>query len=91
MRDAAERLCKEILLKARSDEPKLSLGSFNKMTLEGLIPEVSKYLKDQSEPGKLAYVKNLLNPGNHDDEVPSLADLSTVYGNLVKFEKDYCH
>lgn len=91
LRDAAERLCKEILVKERTKEGhKVSLTSFDKMTLEKLIPDVNKYLKDQSESGKLAYVKNLLNPGNHDDEVPSQADLSTAYGDLLKFEKDYC-
>jgi hypothetical protein len=90
MRDAAERMCKEILVIEKTSEgERVDITTYDGKTLEALCPLVNPYLKDAAHPGKLKNIKDILNPGNHDDEVPNQGDLSTVYGDLQKFEEVY--
>lgn len=90
MRDAAERLCKEILVIEKTLEgQKTDITSYAGKTLEELCLLVNPYLKDASHPGKLKNIKDTLNPGNHDDEVPNQGALAVAFGDLQKFETDY--
>jgi hypothetical protein len=90
LRDAAERLCKEILVIEKTAEgQRIDITTFTGKTLEALCPMVEPFLKDPSHPGQLKVIRNTLNPGSHDDEVPNQGDLTVAYGNLQKFEDVY--
>ncbi len=59
-------------------------------TLEALEKKVAPLLtNDGSHPGKLTKIRKDLNPGNHDDEVPSMAALRVTHGNLRQLSSDY--
>jgi hypothetical protein len=92
-RNIAERVCKEIAVNNRrvNGEPTAAITDYKgaKGTLESLITEVEKYLMDLSHPGKLRVVARTLNPGCHDDNVPTKEALKQAYGELVGFRKQY--
>ena len=56
--------------------------------LAALIPPVTPYLASD-EPGKLKTVRDLTNPGNHDDDVPSREGLKVCLGDLKALKKTY--
>lgn len=90
MRDAAERLCKEILVNEKTEDGnRVDITTYSGKTLESLCPMVEPFLKDPSHPGKIRNIKDTLNPGNHDDEVPNQGALSVAFGDLQKFEEIY--
>lgn len=90
LREVAERLCKEIIVRGRRNEGReASLVDFDEKNLGQLIPEVEPYLSDPSHPGKLRAIPKLLNPGSHDDAIPAAADLGVAYGDLQKFKRCY--
>jgi AAA domain len=92
-RNIAERVCKEIVVNNRrlSGEPTAAITDYTgaKGTLESLITEVERYLIDLSHPGKLRVIARTLNPGCHDDNVPTKEALKQAYGELVGFRKQY--
>ena len=91
LRDAAERFCKELLVKERrAAHPTSSLTDYDGKNLGHLEPLLTPHLtKDASHPGKLRMIAQLLNPGAHDDQIPSSGDLIVSLGDLEKFRKDY--
>lgn len=91
LRDAAERFCKELAIKerrARGDSA-AALSDYQGKTLGDLIPVVEPYLTDPSHRGKLVTIGSGLNPSNHDDGIPDSGTLSTAYGDLNRFKRDY--
>jgi hypothetical protein len=91
LRDAAERFCKEIIIKNQSS-PGIgcSITDLGGKNLMQLVPDAEPYLVlDSSHPGKLRAVARLLNPGSHDDPPPEVADLSVAYGDIVRFKREY--
>ena len=91
LRDAAERLCKEIVVKGRRAKGQdVSIIDFDGKTLEQLRPLVEPYLTgDPSHPGKLQAAANVLNPGSHEDVVPDGEALAVVLGDMKRFKSDY--
>lgn len=93
VRDCGERFCKELLVKKRreqGDSAALTTDySGSKGNLEFLINETIPYLRSSDEPGKLKMLRQLINPGNHDDDVPPKSTLAVCLGNLRALKKKY--
>ena len=92
IREAAERLCKELLVRDRraKGQAAASLNDYSGKNLGQLEPFVSPLLvKDGGDPGKLRTIGIAVNPANHDDAVPSAGDLKVALGNLRTFKKQY--
>ena len=54
-----------------------------------LVPLVRGFALDNGEKGQWNTFATVLNPGNHDDDVPSTAELRVVRGNLRKIAKTH--
>lgn len=94
LRDAAERWCKEMLVRdrrAKGDlEAVLSYYVENRGTLGYLAPLVQPLLKRPDEPGKLEYIRKVLNPGGHDSPVlPSGQETKAVFDHLKTLKVSY--
>ncbi|QOZ36995.1 ATP-binding protein [Bradyrhizobium sp. CCBAU 53421] len=92
MRDAAERFCKEMLVKDRraKGDGAASLLDYDKKTLGHLGPQVEPLLtQDPSHPGKLRALGSALNPAKHDDAIPSMGTLVQALGDLQFLKKKY--
>jgi len=91
-RAAAERLAKQIIATGRtaSGTP-TSIADVEKEAklLGALVPLVRGFALDPSEKGKWTNFAAVLNPGAHDDELPSNASLKVVRGNLKKIAKEH--
>ena len=88
-RIAAERLAKQIVATARTAEPggvPTGVGDVERdaKMLRDLVPLVKVVALDNAEKGQWTNFANFLNPGSHDDDLPSNADLKQVRGNLRK-------
>jgi AAA domain-containing protein len=86
-RSAAERLAKQIIATGRThDGHPCTVGDVDAETsvLGDLVPLVSGYALDNAERGNWRTFAKVLNPGNHDDDVPSTTELKQVRGNLRK-------
>ena len=90
VRDAAERFCKELLVKDRRAKGDASalVSDYDKEVLQSLITKVRPLLKPD-EPGKLETIRVNMNPGKHDATVPSAQDIKVANGYLRRFKKDY--
>lgn len=90
-RSAAERLAKQIIATGQTGagEPTSVADVDAKgLTLGDLVPLVLPLVLDgNAEKGQWRTFAKVLNPGNHDDEVPSIGDLKQVRGNLRKINK----
>jgi hypothetical protein len=91
-RTAAERLAKQIIATARTAEgvpTTVSDVEKEASQLGKLVSLIRNYAMGASEKGKWATFGTVLNPGSHDDDVPSHADLKQIRGNLRKIAKDH--
>lgn len=87
-RAAAERLAKQIIATGRTNEgDPCSVGDVEASVLGDLVPLVSGYALDNAERGQWRTFAKVLNPGNHDDDVPSNIELKQVRGNLRQINK----
>jgi hypothetical protein len=89
-RAAAERLAKQIIATGRTSEGRpCSVGDVEAeaSVLGDLVPLVSGYALDNAERGQWRTFAKVLNPGNHDDDVPSTIELKQVRGNLRQMNK----
>ncbi len=91
LRDAVERFCKEMLVKSRrvQGDGAARITDYDGRTLGDLFPKVHPLLKDASHAGKLKVMERFLNPGKHDDTVPSKGELTCALGDLKKLREDY--
>ena len=90
LRDAAERLCKEIIVKERrAQEDSCTITDYDGKILGELIGIVEPFLTDPSHPGKLQAIRRILNPGAHDAPVPASSELVVANGDILRFKKDY--
>ncbi|WP_299304818.1 AAA family ATPase [uncultured Brachybacterium sp.] len=91
-RSAAERLAKQIVATGRSHEGPLTTVEdidAEASVLGKLVPLVSGYARDNAEKGQWRTFATVLNPGNHDDNVPSTTELKQVRGSLRKIAKSH--
>lgn len=92
LRNAAERLCKEILVKSQraKGNKTVTISSYDHKVLGELGPMVEPLLtSDPSHPGKLRVMASNLNPAKHDDAFPAVDTLKVALGNLKMFKKTY--
>lgn len=89
-RAAAERLAKQIIATGRTNDghPCSVVDIEAEASVLGdLVPLVSGYALDNAERGRWRTFAKVLNPGNHDDDVPSNIELKQVRGNLRQINK----
>jgi hypothetical protein len=90
--DAAERFCKEMLVKEKraKGDGTASVNDYDKKNLGHLGPLVEPRLThDASHPGKLRALSGALNPAKHDDAVPAAGILKVALGDLRFLKKTY--
>jgi len=92
VRKAAERLCKEIIVRARRAQGEdITTADLNDNPGDLVKMATPHLTKDPSHPGKLKHAITVTNPGSHDDPTgASRQDLKGVMGDLRKLRKDYC-
>ncbi|BDZ48259.1 hypothetical protein GCM10025867_05000 [Frondihabitans sucicola] len=91
-RSAAERLAKQIIATNRT-----SVGVATSVLdvekeatlLKDLVVLAAPFVLSADEKGKWRVMPKILNPGNHDDDVPSTMDLKQIRGNLRTFAKGH--
>jgi hypothetical protein len=90
LRDAAERLGKQIVAAARTaNGTPTTVASLGGKMLGGLIPEITPHTQSEDEAGKWQSIKRILNPGAHDDEVASIQSLGVAIGDLKKIRQNH--
>jgi RecF/RecN/SMC family protein len=92
IREAAERFCKEAIVKDRraKGDAAASLNDYDRKNLGQLSPLVEPLLtRDPSHPGKLRAIGGAVNPANHDDAVPAAGVLKVALGDLRFLKKNY--
>lgn len=91
-RSAAERLAKQIIATGRTREGRpytVAEVDAEAPLLGDLVPLVCHYAPDEAEKGRWRSFGQVLNPGSHDDPVPSNGDLAQIKGNLSRIAKDH--
>lgn len=91
-RAAAERLAKQIVATGRShDGNACTVADIHAEApmLNKLVPLVRNYALDNAENGQWRTFAKVLNPGNHDDDVPSTTELKQVRGSLRRIAKTH--
>ncbi|WP_078344758.1 AAA family ATPase [Mycobacteroides chelonae] len=92
-RSAAERLAKQIIATGQTAAgTTTAVADFEAkgLTLGTLVPLVLPFVVDgSSEKGQWKTFAKVLNPGNHDDDVPSTGELKQVRGNLRTINKSH--
>ena len=92
LRDAAERFCKEMLVRDRwsKGDKVAALSDYDGKNLAQLRPQVEPLLvADPSHPGKLRSIGSQLNPAKHDDDMPDRGTIKVALGDLKFFKKQY--
>ena len=95
LRDAVERLAKQIIATNKADmgEPCTVADAFHRVKAKNLgdaLPHVRGFALSPDEPGRWNEFASNLNPGNHDDSnLPSTATLNQLLRNLSKIAKDH--
>ena len=92
LRDAAERFCKEILVRDRwaKGDSGAALSDHDGKNLRQLEPRVEPLLTaDPSHPGKLRTIGSQLNPAKHDDDTPDHGTIKVALGDLKFLKKQY--
>ena len=91
-RSAAERLAKQIIATGRTEAgtPHSVADVDAEASMLGqLVPLVRGFALDNGEKGQWNTFATVLNPGNHDDDVPSTAELKVVRGNLRRIARTH--
>lgn len=92
IRDAAERFCKQVLVKDRRSkgDRHAALTDYDGKNLGDLSPSVEPLLvQDPGHPGKLRTIGRETNPARHDDAVPSAGALKQALSDLKDLKKRY--
>jgi hypothetical protein len=90
LRDAAERLGKQIVAAARTaNGTPTTVAALGRKMLGDLIPEITPHTQSTDEAGKWQSIKRILNPGAHDDEVASTQSLGVAVGDLRKIRQNH--
>lgn len=92
IRDAAERFCKEMLIRERraKGDAAASLNDYSLKNLGHLAPQIEPLLtRDPSHAGKLRAIGGAVNPAKHDDAIPAAGVLKVALGDLRFLKKTY--
>lgn len=91
-RTAAERLAKQIIATNRSAAgvpTSVADVGHEAAQLGDLVPLVRGFALSNDEGGKWTVMPKVLNPGSHDDDVPSTLELKQIRGNLRVIAKNH--
>ena len=91
-RSAAERLAKQVIATGRTAAGvPMSVSDVEReaKVLGDLVPLVRGFALNSTEKGYWGTFAKVLNPGSHDDQVPSTPELRQVRGNLRRLAKDH--
>ena len=92
LRDAAERFCRQMLVAYQfvQGNRNASITDYEGKNLGDLSGQMEPLLnKEPSHPGKWRALRNNLNPGNHDEEIPNQGLLKVSLGDLKYLKKIY--
>jgi hypothetical protein len=91
LRSAAERLAKQIIATGRTQAgTETTVADIKAKTLGELTPLVLPLVVDgNAEKGQWKLFSKVLNPGSHDDDVPSTTDLKQIFSNLRRMAKNH--
>ncbi|WP_241479911.1 ATP-binding protein [Mycolicibacterium neoaurum] len=93
MRSAAERLAKQIIATGMTDAGTLTTITdveAKATQLGDLLPLLYPFVvEENSEKGQWKTLPKVLNPGSHDDDVPSTTELKVIFGNLRHINKTH--
>ena len=92
LRDAAERFCKEMLVRDRwaKGDSGAALSDYDGKNFGQIEPKVEPMLTaDPSHPGKLRTIGSQLNPAKHDDDTPDHGTIKVALGDLKYLKKQY--
>ncbi|GGM09591.1 AAA family ATPase [Nakamurella endophytica] len=92
LRSAAERLAKQVIATGRTNDgyPTSVADVHAEASVLGkLVPLVNGYALDNAEKGQWRSFNTQLNPGSHDDDVPSTITLKQVRSNLRNISKSH--
>ena len=92
LRNAAERFCKEMLVRDRwsKGDSTAALSDYDGKNLGQLEPKVEPLLTaDPSHPGKLRTMGSQLNPAKHDGDTPDRGTIKVALGDLKFLKKQY--
>ncbi|TWU62372.1 recombination protein F [Crateriforma conspicua] len=91
LRDAAERLCKEMLVKDRrtNGDGTAAISDYTNKNLSELRPKVEPLFIDTDHSGKFRTCIRWLNRGDHDTTPPNAGEIKTAYGYLKLLKKVY--
>ncbi|MHA7663250.1 AAA family ATPase [Mycolicibacterium sp. HS_4_1] len=93
MRSAAERLAKQIIATGLTDAgtpTTISDVEVKANQLGDLLTLLYPFVVEgNSEKGQWKTLPKVLNPGSHDDDVPSTTELKVVFGNLRRINKTH--
>ena len=92
LRNAAERFCKEMLVRDRwtNGDKRAALSDYGGKNLGQLEPKVESLLTgDASHPGMLRSIRSQLNPAKHDDDTPDRGTIAVALGDLKFLKKQY--
>ncbi|MFO7904266.1 MAG: hypothetical protein R6U98_16500 [Pirellulaceae bacterium] len=91
LRDAAERFCKELLVKDRraSGDTKAGISDYTQKNLKDLRPGVEPLFTDPDHAGRFRACVRWLNRGDHDTTPPNPGDIRTAYDYLKQLKREY--
>ncbi|OBH59414.1 hypothetical protein A5687_20630 [Mycobacterium mantenii] len=91
LRSATERLAKQIIATGQTHAgTQTTVADIKAKTLGDLTPLVLPLVLDgNAEKGQWKLFAKVLNPGSHDDDVPSTTDLKQIFSNLRKIAKNH--
>jgi hypothetical protein len=91
MRSAAERLAKQVIatgLTAAGTPTTITDVEAKATQLGDLLTFLYPFVAEgNSEKGQWKTLPKVLNPGSHDDDVPSTTELKVIFGNLRRINK----
>ena len=92
LRNAAERFCKELLVRNRwtKGDKDAALSDYDGKNLGQFAPKVEPLLTAaSSHPGRLRSIASQLNPAKHDDDTPDQGTIAVALGDLKFLKKTY--
>jgi len=91
LRDAAERFCKELLVKDRraSGDATAAISDYANKNLKDLRPSIEPLFTDPDHAGRFRACVRWLNRGDHDTTPPNPGDIKTAYDYLKQLKRQY--
>ena len=91
LRDAAERFCKEMLVRDRKSngDDKATVSDYVNKNLKELRPAVEPLFTNNDHAGRFRSVVRWLNKGDHDTTPPNAGEVKSSFEYLRQLKKEY--